>query len=241
MNPTLKLTGLCLVGVVLPVIVRLIWEVTWLAWSEGPQSSGLTLLSQFPLGLLFATLCWIALFIWLAIVAFLWFRQRRSFSSLDQLILGLAIATLILPLIRQPLWASATEHLLGLSPKAPDYLVSAAQRGNAKEVLRLLNRGVSANSKDVEGCAAVAAAAATGEPFLVDLLLSRQGDPNSSCSGEPAILRATRAADLATVQLLTSAGANLNARSRDGSTAYKTAIQAKHPEIAQFLAAHGGQ
>jgi Ankyrin repeats (3 copies) len=196
---------------------------------------GFTMIHVFPWVYLLGILCWMGLIGWLIFALVQRLRKRFTFSRLDVLLVGVSIATLACPLIPESTWAATTTAVLGLSPHAPTYLVHSAQAGDISGVRQLLAKGVSANSTDNQGCSTLAAAAGSNKPQLVALLLEHHANPDATCSGEPAIMRATNKGDLTSIKLLVEAGADINARDKQGFTAYDSALMSKRPELIQFF------
>lgn len=128
-----------------------------------------------------------------------------------------------------------------------DAVVAAARSGNLDAYRLLLTYGAPANPRDFGGVTALMAAAASGYPAMVRELLERHADVNavritrssgcgkdSECDqengdGTTALMEAVKASDhdvppegvdrVAVVRLLLAAGANVNARDKQGNTA----------------------
>lgn len=98
----------------------------------------------------------------------------------------------------------------------------------------------------VSGTNAVRRALDMREPAALELLLAHGGDPNEPASGPPTdfwgppLLRAIALRCSARhVQALLTAGADPSARTRDGISAYRLALQAGLPDVVELLRAAG--
>jgi len=211
--------------------------MTWLTWKDGPQMIGFTMMHVFPWIYILGLLGWLGLAGWLVVTIILRLRKFITLKIPDICLIGISIITLGALLIPETAWASVTDTILGLSPQADSYIVYAARRGDAFAVQKLLERGVSANSVDETGCSVLGAAANLNKPELISLLLAHKADPNSTCAGQPAIMNATDKNDLAAIKLLVAAGADANKKSKDGFTAYDSALVSNRQEIIKLFEA----
>ena len=98
----------------------------------------------------------------------------------------------------------------------------------------------------VGGTNALRRALDMSDPAGLELLLAHGGDPNEPASGPPTdfwgppLLRAIAVRRSARhVRALLDAGADPSARTRDGISAYRLALQAGQPEVAELLRAAG--
>jgi len=159
---------------------RLIWEMTWLTWREGPQMVGFSLahgyggvLLLFPPVLVF----------WICIVAgtvFLWKCRHQVVASQTWVFLIVAcsaIGTLSLP---QSLWNFIFAGRLASSQHAADLLVSVAADGEKRTIRALIDDGVPVNSTNYEGDTALHAAASTCRPSIMTFLLEKGADINAT-------------------------------------------------------------
>lgn len=235
MSRSLRITGLlCLAGT-LPWATRIVWEMTWLTWNQGPQMLGFTMWHTFPQLAIVGTLCWLATALWCLTVIVLRVSRRFKLASDDWVLVGANCLVLVCPTIPYGAWQSVTEMLLGTSPAAPYTLVSAASTGDLRSVAYLLRRGVSPDATDSQGCSALAVAAGSNTPEMVSLLIRHGANPNGWCKGEAALHRAARSGNLASVKLLLAAGADRSAQSADGFTAAELAWGAGHDDLSQLL------
>ena len=226
--------GVVLIACALPLALRLVWEMTWLTWHNGPQMVGFTLVHEFILFFLFGLLAWLALAIWIVVTAILCvFRQKTS-----RLDLGLILSAIIVissPMLPQTWWSTLTEKFLGLSPNAPVALVKAASEGDLARVQYLLQKGVPASSQNSRGCSALAAAAGSKNRKIMQVLLDHNADPNGSCDGSPALLKAAEKGDLAGVKRLVDSGAQVSAHDKEGFSAYDEALFSQNKQLVQYL------
>ena len=238
MSRTPRIVGLVFVIAALPLTLRLIWEMTWLTWHDGPQMVGFSLAHMFPGFLIFgfAAMLFVAMWVLLAIVTCL--RERRFWWP-DILLISISLMLCGAPFIPQSIWSSVTELVLGMSPQANNLMVTAAGGGLLARVRYLLKRGVPADVWDDQGCSAIAAAAGSKSPETVRLLLDHHANPNSSCADSPAVLRAIEKNDVTSLKLLLAAGADVKARDKQGFTAYDQALFSKNEEIIQYLQSKG--
>lgn len=136
-----------------------------------------------------------------------------------------------------------------------------AKSRNIALIKELLAAGANADSAPVELCPPLYAAignkrvgecegwaskAATVTAYeeqaeLVRLLLEAGANPNTCASYDriPPIIEATRSGNKATVELLLNAGANVNGRARNGTTALHWAVALHHHDIAELLLEKG--
>ena len=236
MNRSMQITGICLLAGALPLALRLVWEMTWLTWHDGPQMVGFSMAHVFPLVLLVGAAAWLGLAIWIFAAVIMCFR-KRTIGWADALLLGLSIFTCASTFIPQPAWSTATEFVLGLSPQAPNLLIEAARQGQVARVQYLLTRGVSPNP--ISGnCSPLAAAASSKSQETVRLLLDHHADPNGVC-GSPALMNAIEKDNLAAVRLLVSAGAKTSVRDKEGFTPYDQALFSQNKELIHYLESQG--
>jgi len=102
--------------------------------------------------------------------------------------------------------------ILPAQPPTAEPLLQAIQKGDSASVRLLLKHGVSANSKDADGTPALMTAALFAGADCVKLLLDAGADPNLRDSGGATALM-WAVPDVAKVNLLLAAGADVNARS----------------------------
>ena len=141
-------------------------------------------------------------------------------------------------------------------------VLSPARSGNVEVMKRLLAHGGDANAKEAaRGQTALMWAVAEKHAGVARVLLDHGADVkaktvpvrtagpgrggggfgggSNGANGFTPLLFAVRAGDLASVQLLTGAGANVNDTAADGLSALVLATVRAHVDIAMFLLAHG--
>lgn len=148
--------------------------------------------------------------------------------------------------------AAAVNHRGFLNKTA---LFWAVDRGYVPTAELLLTKGANPNINDSEGLTPLIISARTGNSRLTRLLLDHRAEPNRAevadvpgqggasfnTTGMTALIYASRAGHNEIVNLLIKAGANVNAMSQAGETAFKEAMNNGHKDIAQQLKVAGGQ
>lgn len=124
-------------------------------------------------------------------------------------------------------------------------LLVACEKGNLKEVKRLLGEGVSPNATRSSGASALAYAVAGRHTEVVRVLLEAKADPDRTSFGMTPLFLAAENGDLETTEVLLKAGADVNARLRavdkemevrNGDTALMAAASPKvSPAVARAL------
>jgi uncharacterized protein len=115
-------------------------------------------------------------------------------------------------------------------------LISAAERGRAKEVERLIRSGADLNTVDNWGWTALILASYWNHGEVVELLIRSGADLNiRSDGGKTALIWASQENHPEVVKLLISAGANLNIRNDGGRTALIVASSWNRIEVVKIL------
>lgn len=189
---------------------RLIWEMTALTWSEGPQMVGFSLMHGFGAFLVLfplALLVWIVVFAILAIVHKI---RRRVVGTPAWSALACAVAAIGLLSLPQSFFNRIFVARLASSARAEDFLVSAAADGETAVVKALLARGVPIQSVDNRGSSALHAAACAGKPEVVRYLIAAGADVNAlNLYGDSPLSCPTEKHNAPIVQLLEAAGGKL--------------------------------
>ena len=139
------------------------------------------------------------------------------------------------------LWA-AFMALVGCGMPAPDTsLTIAAENGDAASIRTLLARGADANGKDSHGLTPLVRAARRGNYDAAVALLDGGADPNLFDSiwtrpGWSPLMNAVHKSQPRIVRLLIDRGADVNARSTDGTTPLALS---EDEDIADMLVAAG--
>jgi len=237
MTRLFRLTGTLFIMLALPLVIRTLWESTWLTWYQGPQMLGFTFLHLHPGLTILSRACWLAMFPWLIVMLVLGLTKQRTLSVEDRALGAIAAVVLLLPMIPVRAWRSGTELFLGASPKSGQNLVWAAAIGDTGTLEHLIKLGVSADSTDDKGCTALAVASGSGNDtrHVVPILIAAGANPNAACDGETALHRAAQRGDLEAVKSLVSAGADRFARNTQGLTASELASLNEHTAVSRFL------
>jgi ankyrin repeat protein len=136
---------------------------------------------------------------------------------------------------------------LGANANANDHrgdplLITAMSVGSRPASLAMIKAGADPNGRDTTGKSVLSYAVYLKQPGIIAALLAAGADLNVpselSDAGDPAppIFLAIQSGDLAVVQQLVAAGANVNALDKQGSTPLHRAVLAQPPEFASDLA-----
>jgi len=127
---------------------RLIYEQTYLTWSEGPQMVGYALAHAFSgllmLGLLCMMICLIAFISGLVFVAW----KRSKITVLDWVLLGLLATFTFWIFVPYGTWQALTIRLLGVGRRPGAQLSYAAATGDYRLTRFLIARGVPFNGSN---------------------------------------------------------------------------------------------
>ena len=123
-------------------------------------------------------------------------------------------------------------------------LMRAAMKGQVNEVRALLRKGAKVDEKHPAGLTALMVAAGEGKAEVVKVLLNAGANPNVSVqtphAGEITLLSwAVLSRNLMVVQSLVKAGAEVNPRTRDGSTPLMMAVNFGSVPMIKTLLAGG--
>jgi hypothetical protein len=176
---TVSLIGILLIVGTLVLAARLIWEMTWLTWQQGPQMIGFSLAHGSGGVLLF--LFPVLLCLWLLVVAVIliaWKLKRWKIAKQTWQLLACSLVTLGLLSIPQNFWNLVFIGRLAQGPGASTQLVYGAGSGQRRVVIGLLKRGVSVNATNHAGSTALHSAAGAGETGIVSDLIDHGADVN---------------------------------------------------------------
>jgi len=144
----------------------------------------------------------------------------------DALVLLSAVATLVV--------------LTAVSQAAE--LVDAAKSGNSARVAQLLAAGVSTETRDVAGWAALHHAASTDNRTIVQLLVASKANVNiPTDSGMTPLHLASDGGHVEVAKMLLASGAEINALARFDETPLDAAVKGRHPEMVALLRQGGGK
>ena len=176
--------GLVLMPGSLALAVRLIWEMTWLTWTDGPQMIGFSLMHTGGVLLLcFLFLSPLGLFLWVLaclVTVAVWTVQRKRILNRSWIVLSSAVMVLGLLMLPSSFWNRLFVGHLARSSHAAEFLVYAAGTGDKAVVRGLLARGVPPNARDREGNTALHVAAAAGRSDLVAYLINEGAAVNAT-------------------------------------------------------------
>lgn len=173
------------IGIVLLVstfllVVRLVWEQTYLSWQNGPQMVGFSLLHGHFFFLFFSPVLlavWLAAALMATLVAE-WKKKRVSpVRWITILLSALLLGSLFIP---YSLWQRAFVGQIAESPQAVAFLNQAADVGDVELVEALLLHGVSVNSSlPYDHRTPLHAAAVAGQTHMVEFLIASGADVNA--------------------------------------------------------------
>ena len=113
----------------------------------------------------------------------------------------------------------------------------ASENGSAKFIQLLLDAGANPNTSSLEGETILMTATRTGSVAAVRLLLRHEANPNlaEEWRGQTALMWAAAENNLDVAHALTSAGADIHARSTGGFSPLMFAVRAGHLDMARLL------
>ena len=116
-----------------------------------------------------------------------------------------------------------------------------AKRGRTSVVEFILDNGADPNARDNDNLTPLIRAAIEGHGEMVQLLLERGADIETTFEGNTALIEATLQNNHEIVKLLIQNGANMEARTKDGHTALHLAAANAYLKIVQTLAGAGAE
>jgi len=122
-------------------------------------------------------------------------------------------------------------------PATPLYL--AVIGGHLAAAKLLIERGANVNAAPTPLGPAIMPAVAQRRIDLIKLLLAAGANPNSQRSGETVLHIAARSGCLDCVKVLVEAGADVNAKTKQGQTPIHLAKRGGKHEVADYLMSHG--
>ena len=123
-----------------------------------------------------------------------------------------------------------------------DELIAASTAGDGDTVTRLLQEGVSVNSKQWNGNTGLHVSAYHGHDDIVKIFLDHEADVNTRGAGKMTpIMCAAEGGHLSITQLLIGRGADLELRDSNGRTALSWAVIRDYPDIVSDLLTQGPQ
>jgi hypothetical protein len=219
------------------VVARVIYEETFLTWSDGPQMLGFAVAHGAVPLILFAWLVGLPVgLVWMLVSFVLLARKRFRVPRIDWIAMFLFVAFAALLSVPYILWEELVVRLGGVGPHGGAFLVEAAAHNDRRFVALLLGKGCDINY-EYSGTTPLSAAANTGHQEMVAFLISRGAKVNrgNGLSGETALLSAAEMGQLGAVKLLLANGAEPCALDKGGHTAAGLAKQYRHPDVADYL------
>ena len=123
-----------------------------------------------------------------------------------------------------------------------DELLAASAAGDGDTVTKLLQEGVSVNSRDEMGFTGLHVGAQEGHDDIVKIFLDHEADVNiRGWNNKTPLMWAANSGHLSIARLLISYGADLELRDDDGKTALKAAAQNNYPDIVSEILSRGAQ
>ena len=162
-------------GSFLPV-ARLVYEQTYLTWSQGPVMVGYSTIHASPGYFVLGALSVLGSLIWLLanIVALL--LRRITINRSASVLVACTALVLVCLAIPYSAWQTATVAVAGPGRDGSGLLVGGAHDGNARLVRLLLNHGISANDHTSDTLSPLMLAAKRGNLEVVRLLIAHGAD-----------------------------------------------------------------
>jgi hypothetical protein len=107
--------GIVLAILVVPVVARLVWEMTYLTWRDGEQMIGFTIMHEFPSLFLAGYAVYFGAAVWLLVVGGVFILGKRKPRNADILLLGALVVLCGLPLIPYRAWQRFSQTIWGPS------------------------------------------------------------------------------------------------------------------------------
>lgn len=213
--------GLAFPGTV-ALMLRIVWEETFLTAEQGPQMVGFSLAHGplvFPLAI-----SALALHLWVAVMVIMTANQllrRRRVSRLGIALTLVAVATALPLYVPYGWWRYLILRARGPGQHAGAHITYAAAYGETYNVLELLRQGVAVDTPDSSGNTALGAACVEGERATVQLLREHGADVNwqRGILARTPLMQAVEMGHLEIVEYLLQAGADVSITDTEGSTA----------------------
>jgi hypothetical protein len=138
---------------------RLVWEQTWLTWTQGPQMVGFALVHAGPAFLLLSPVLlgiWVLVLGTTSVVALLG-RRRPSRAIVLNLVAAIVIA--VVPFVPYGAWQRLFAARLARGPHAAELMLHAAALGDLRTVKAFVAHGVAPGSTSRTGATGLHAAA----------------------------------------------------------------------------------
>lgn len=161
------------------LLVRILWEETFLTWRSGPQMIGFSL-AHGSFALLLAAPLLLAVWTCAAVIVFVvYFVKKRRPSNASWLIFTIALCLLAILSVPTNFWQWLLPSPFARSPYSGELLNYAAAQGQLRTAQRLVDHGVPISSLDHEGDTPLHSAAKDGSVDLLKFLVSKGADVNA--------------------------------------------------------------
>ena len=108
--------GVVSTALVLPLSLRLVWEMTYLTWKNGPQMIGFSLAHTFPILILLGAVSWIFSAVWLVGMAGATALRKTSLTKEKAALLIGVASVLVAPVLPYEFWQWTTAAIFGPTP-----------------------------------------------------------------------------------------------------------------------------
>jgi Ankyrin repeats (many copies) len=217
---------------------RIVYEETYLTWTNGPQMVGFAMMhGSVPFILLAGLIGLPGSVLWTIVSVVRLFRNRFALPLVNWVPITLLPLVVTLIIIPQNAVEEFTVQLAGPGSHGSDFLVEATANGNRRFVTRLLHMGYSPNYEDNGGTTPLSGAAVEGKEDMVGFLASRGADVNrpNRLSGETPLMASSEMGKLETAKALLANGADPCRTNKEGRTAAGLAKKYGHNDVAEYL------
>jgi Ankyrin repeats (3 copies) len=191
---------------------RMVYEMTYLTWSNGPQMVGFSLIHNNQILFFYFTLSLLILIVGLIISAVLLiFRYKKLKRSRAFFTLFVSSAIIvILFFVPYGFYQMITIRILGGGNHSVETFIYFAATGDRNMTNFFLKRGININSQDSYGRTALMSATVSNEKHLVELLIKQGADVNLYDNSNSCALRdAVSTGNIEIAKILINQGADL--------------------------------
>ncbi len=118
-------------------------------------------------------------------------------------------------------------------------MISATYDGDSKTAIALLDAGANANAVDAEGYSALIYAAAYGYQDIMKVLIAKKANVNFVANDANPMFAAVKNDNTTSIQMLITAGADINCKDAAGYTPLMYAAQEGYDKTVEFLILKG--
>jgi hypothetical protein len=230
-----RVAGTLILIFALPLIVRILWEETFLTCERGPQAVGFAMGHVMPALLILGSLGVLVALIWLACAAYLALWKRIRLTVTDRVFVATVLILVCLMFVPYGFWEYSMRKICGPEQNAAELLVSGGGFLNRAILRIVLLKHPNVNDPLPEGETLIGIASSRADLAMVRLLIARGANVNSRDGDSTPLVRATRAGNFEILKALIEAGADPGEPGRDGFTAAGVASAMGHEAIAQYL------